>query len=382
VKLDSLKGKADFDPSKLSKTSIVGLQKELMAAGFDLPKYGADGDWGKETQGAFDKWIASGKKSSPDKGINLEERSNFNFVNPLAKSEFGSNIVDPSLLYTAAVQDKVIVADNSNLNANNLDKKLGSFQEIVDKAKEKEPLIKGTNNKGQTEYKTQAEIDRMIAENKKKEELESSSLSVDDVDLINELLRSDANMSKPSFSEFKKKETSSIQTSSDILNDANNIFSSEAGSIDSDGSDDSGEGSWEGNTYSEDNLNYTDMSKNRKETDNKGYKKKVPESGTFNNPLDDLKALDWKFPVYNYIKDKVSDYKDKRAEAKANKEEVSNQVVEVKEEVETPTNSQKSSDAIMKEYEELLNRYKKELDSASTTSKEYFKQPKYVVPKY
>ena len=48
----------NFDPSQMNKSSVINLQNELMGAGYDLPNYGADGDWGSETQGAYDQWLA------------------------------------------------------------------------------------------------------------------------------------------------------------------------------------------------------------------------------------------------------------------------------------------------------------------------------------
>ena len=48
-----------MDPSTMTPEQITQTQNALMAGGFDLPQFGADGDWGEETQGAYNAWAAA-----------------------------------------------------------------------------------------------------------------------------------------------------------------------------------------------------------------------------------------------------------------------------------------------------------------------------------
>lgn len=47
----------DVDMEKL-KEIVTDIQKSLMASGYDLPRFGADGVWGDETAAAFDAMVS------------------------------------------------------------------------------------------------------------------------------------------------------------------------------------------------------------------------------------------------------------------------------------------------------------------------------------
>ncbi len=52
---------------KRSEPHITKLmQLGLKAEGYDLPKYGADGQWGSETQKAYDDFVAQNTTPTPD----------------------------------------------------------------------------------------------------------------------------------------------------------------------------------------------------------------------------------------------------------------------------------------------------------------------------
>ena len=46
------------DIAALNPDQVKSYQNQMMAGGYDLPQYGADSQWGPETQGAYDKWSA------------------------------------------------------------------------------------------------------------------------------------------------------------------------------------------------------------------------------------------------------------------------------------------------------------------------------------
>ncbi len=54
----------NFDPKQLSAEQINAMQNELMGAGYDLPKFGADSQWGDETQGAYNQWASGGTQQA------------------------------------------------------------------------------------------------------------------------------------------------------------------------------------------------------------------------------------------------------------------------------------------------------------------------------
>jgi hypothetical protein len=45
------------------------LQRRLVEHGFDLPDYGADGDWGNETANACENWFAEGTDLLTDPSV-------------------------------------------------------------------------------------------------------------------------------------------------------------------------------------------------------------------------------------------------------------------------------------------------------------------------
>lgn len=50
------------DKNGRTREEVRALQQEMLNAGYDLGKYGADGIWGPDTQSAYDMYIQSGKK--------------------------------------------------------------------------------------------------------------------------------------------------------------------------------------------------------------------------------------------------------------------------------------------------------------------------------